>query len=240
MSKIPELLLALSLIAVFSVLAYMLRMVSWSGAAGGFALGSIIYVSLGWRGFAVLALFVVGGSALTRLGYRNKRRRGIAQERGGRRGAGNAIANTGVAVLCALSAALTPYSGAFAAAFVASLAAAFADTAESEIGQLSRRAPKLIVGMKRVPPGTDGAITPEGTLAGLVAAALTAGLGLSLGVLEGVELTVAVAAAGFAGTVVDSLIGALIPRAGNGAANVACTLSAALLAFVFAAGSAGF
>src|SRR3712207_3472283 len=84
----------------FATLAYGLRMVSRGGALGGFAVGAVIYLSLGPQGFAVLALFLVGGSLLTRIGYRSKERQGTAEAHGGRRGARNALANCGVAVVC--------------------------------------------------------------------------------------------------------------------------------------------
>lgn len=215
--------------AAFAALAYALGMVSAGGAVGGFVIGAIIYVSLGPQGFTVLALFVVGGSALTRLGYEIKHRSGIAQERGGRRGAKNALANCAVATLCAVLAALTGHE-AFTAAFVASLGAAFADTAESEVGQLYSRAPRLVTTLRVVPPGTDGAVSLTGTLAGVVAALLTAVLGFSLGMLESTAATLLVALAAFFGTVVDSLVGTLARRAGNELTNLSCTLVAALLA----------
>ena len=223
-----NLIAALLVTGVFAALAYALGMVSWGGALGGFAVGAVIYVCLGPQGFAVLALFVVGGSALTRLGYRSKQRRGIAQPRGGRRGARNALANCGVALLCALLAVPFP-SETFAAAFVASLGAAFADTAESEVGQLARRTPRLITTLRKVPPGTDGAISIPGTCAGIVAAGLTALLGLWLGFVAGPGIALLVAGAAFLGTVADSLIGALAPRLGNELTNVLCTLVAAAL-----------
>ena len=224
---------ALTVTALFAALAYALGMVSRRGALGGLVVGTAIYYCLGARGFAVLALFVVGGSLLTRLGYGRKRRAGTAEAREGRRGARNALANAGVAVLCALLAASTPID-AFAAAFVASIGAAFADTAESEVGQLYARAPRLISTMRRVPPGTDGAVSLPGTLAGLVAATLTAALGLALGLVGGVASMLVVALAAFLGTAVDSLAGALAPRLGNELTNVLCTLVAAALALAFA------
>jgi uncharacterized protein (TIGR00297 family) len=219
--------------ALFASLAYAFGMVSRGGALGGFVVGTIIYYCLGPRGFAVLALFVVGGSLLTRLGYGRKRRAGTAEAGGGRRGARNALANAGVATLCALLAALT-HLDLFAAAFVASLGAAFADTAESEVGQLYARAPRLISTMRRVPSGTDGAVSLPGTLAGLAAAALTAAVGFALGLVEGPALTLVVALAAFLGTVADSLVGALAPRVGNELTNVLGTLVAAALALAFA------
>ena len=219
--------------AAFAVLAYALGMVSPRGALGGVLVGAPVYACLGPKGFALLFLFVAGGSALTRLGYDRKRRVGGAEARGGRRGARNALANAGVAVLCALLYALG-LSDAFSTAYVAAVGAAFADTAESEVGQLSRRQPRLITTLRKVPPGTDGAISLTGTLAGVAAAGLTAGLGLALGLVGGSGTALIVALAGFLGTVADSLVGARLPRLGNEATNVLCTLVAAALAFFIA------
>ena len=216
---------ALAVTALFAALAYALGMVSRGGALGGLVVGTTIYYCLGPPGFAALALFVVGGSLLTRLGYGRKRRAGTAEAGGGRRGAKNALANAGVATLCALLAALTSLDA---------FAAAFADTAESEVGLLYGREPRLITTMRMVPPGTDGAVSLPGTLAGLAAAGLTAALGLALGLLEEPALMLLVALAAFLGTVVDSLVGALAPRVGNELTNVLCTLVAAVLALILA------
>jgi uncharacterized protein (TIGR00297 family) len=227
-----QLLTALLVTGAFAGLAYALGMISRSGVLGGLLVGTTIYASLGPRGFAILALFVIGGSLLTRLGYGSKEHSGTAQEHGGRRSARNALANCAVAVLCAILAATTG-SNLFIAAFVASLGAAFADTAESEIGQLFGRTPRLITTLQKVPPGTDGAVSFPGTLAGVGAAGLTAMLALALGMLETPGSALIVAISGLLGTIADSLIGALSPRAGNELTNLLCTLVAALLAFIF-------
>lgn len=232
-----DLVAAVAVTAIFAALAYALGMVSVGGALGGFAVGSIIYAGLGPQGFVVLALFVIGGSALTRLGYALKHHAGTAQERGGRRGAKNALANCAVATACAILAAATDtpaLTAAFVAAFVASVGAAFADTAESEVGQLYGHAPRLITTLRKVPPGTNGAVSLPGTLAGIAATLLTAALGLALGLVDGPVVVLAVVFAAFLGTVADSLVGALAPRLGNEATNVVCTLVAAVLAFFIA------
>jgi uncharacterized protein (TIGR00297 family) len=129
MSLAAQLLMALLVTAAFALLAYALGMISRSGAIGGLLVGTAIYASLGPQGFAVLAFFVVGGSLLTRFGYRRKQRTGTAQDQGGRRGARNAVANCAVAVSCALLAAATGLE-LFTIAFVASVGAAFADTSD--------------------------------------------------------------------------------------------------------------
>jgi uncharacterized protein (TIGR00297 family) len=225
-----QLLAALLVTATFAALAYALGMISRSGALGGLLVGTTIYASLGPRGFAVLALFVIGGSLLTRFGYGSKQHTGTAQEHGGRRSARNALANCAVATFCAILAATG--SEPFTAAFVASLGAAFADTAESEIGQLFSRTPRLITTLQKVPPGTDGAVSLPGTLAGAGAAGLTAVVGLALGMLETPAPALLVATAAFLGTVADSVIGSLSSRAGNELTNVLCTFVAALLALI--------
>jgi uncharacterized protein (TIGR00297 family) len=227
-----QLLVALLVTASFAALAYALGMVSRGGALSGLVVGTTIYASLGPQGFAILALFVVGGSLLTRLGYRSKQRAGTAQELGGRRGAKNAFANCAVAVLCAALAFLTG-APSFNASFAASLGAAFADTAESEVGQIYGRTPRLITTLRKVPPGTDGAVSLSGTLAGIAAATVTAALCLALGLLGDPGTMLLVALAAFLGTVADSLIGASYPRIGNEATNLFCTLVAAVLTLPF-------
>jgi uncharacterized protein (TIGR00297 family) len=228
-----QVLLALPVTAAFAALAYRLGVASASGVLGGIFVGAPIYACLGPAGFALLVLFVVGGSALTRLGYDKKRQAGSAQEHGGRRGARNALANAGVPVLCAVLHALG-FPEAFSVAYVAAIGAALADTAESEVGQLSRHAPRLLTSLRRVPPGTDGAVSLPGTLAGLAAAGLTAGLGLAMGLVAGPGGALVAALGAFLGTVADSLVGARLPWLGNEATNVLCTLVAAALAFFLA------
>ena len=67
-TALSDLLIALLVTGAFAALAHALGMVSLSGALGGFLVGTIIFAVLGPQGFAILALFVVGGSILTRLG----------------------------------------------------------------------------------------------------------------------------------------------------------------------------
>src|SRR5215207_3107881 len=131
-----------------------------------------------------------------------------------------------------LAAVAEPGQEPLTATFVASLGAAFADTAESEIGQLFSRRPRLITTLSKVPPGTDGAISLPGTLAGVGAAGLTASLGLTLELLSSPGSALLVATAAFLGTIADSLIGGLLSRAGNELTNVLCTLVAALIALI--------
>ena len=65
----------------------------------------------------------------------------------------------------------------FALAFAAAFATAAADTVSSEIGKAFGRRTFLITTLRPVPRGTDGAVSLEGTLAGVAALAPVAGLG---------------------------------------------------------------
>ncbi|HEX7808934.1 MAG TPA: DUF92 domain-containing protein, partial [Thermoanaerobaculia bacterium] len=94
------------------------------------------------------------------------------------------------------------------------LATAAADTTASEIGQLLGRRAFLPVTLRRVPVGTEGAISIEGTLAGLFAGfvvALVSTLSVSrmFGDIAGFSwLTVlAVTLCAFAGSYLESIAG---------------------------------
>jgi uncharacterized protein (TIGR00297 family) len=227
---------ALGVNAVLAVLAYAIRGVDVSGAVFGFLLGSLIWASLGGAGWLLLFAFFVIGTACTKLGYRQKAAAKLAQEKGGRRSARHALANGGVAAACALFAATTAYPEVFALALAGALATAAADTAGSEIGQLWGRRTFLITSLRPVPRGTQGAVSVEGTLAGVVASVIVAVLGAWGGLYPWSGVAVVVVAA-FLGTVLESVVGATLERRGlldNEAVNFLNTLIGALLAGLMA------
>jgi uncharacterized protein (TIGR00297 family) len=215
--------------------AYAARTVDWSGVIAGFLVGFLIYLFLDWRGYLLLLTFFVIGSACTKFGYKRKAAAKLAQENKGRRGMRHALANAGVATACALFAALTPFPVVFALAFAGAFATAAADTASSEIGQLLGRRTFLITTFRPVPRGTEGAVSLEGTLAGVFASLVIAALGATLGLFswKGVP---AVVLAAFVGTTFESLVGAALEKRqllDNEALNFLNTLVGALVAVVF-------
>ncbi|HEX3581889.1 MAG TPA: DUF92 domain-containing protein, partial [Thermoanaerobaculia bacterium] len=151
--------------------------------------------------YAVLLAFFVIGTAMTKAGYRNKAKRGLAQEKGGRRGASHAFSNAGVAAILATFFAST-HEQIFWYAAVAALATAAADTTASELGQLIGRRTFLPLTLKPVPVGTEGAISIEGTLAGLVAGFLVA-----LVATRDPHMLALLTLAAFLGSYVESLAG---------------------------------
>lgn len=215
-------------------IGYALRGVNVSGMLAGWLVGTVIYAFFDWRGYLLLLGFFVLGTLLTKLGYRQKEAERLAQEEGGRRGARHAVANTGVAVACAVLAVTTEHPLFFAVAFAAAFATAAADTAGSEIGQLWGRRTYLVTNFRPVPRGTDGAVSLEGTLAGLVAGGLLAVLGAAVGLYPWAGALVVTAAA-FLGSTLESVVGAALGRAerkallDNEAMNFLNTLVGALL-----------
>src|SRR6185295_5061356 len=103
----------------------------------------------------------IAASVTSRLGLARKVLLGIAEERGGRRGAGNAIANCGVAAVAAIAAVTTPDRGSSLLALVAALTAGGSDTVASEIGKAWGRSTFLVTTFRGVPPGTPGAMSLE-------------------------------------------------------------------------------
>ena len=195
--------------AVLAVAAYAARGVNVSGAVWGFVLGTSLYGFGGWRGFLMLLVFFVLGTSTTKLGYAKKAAMGIAQARGGRRGAENAFANTSTGLFFAVLAVATPYPEACAVALVAAFATAACDTVSSEIGQAYGKHHFLITSFRPVPAGTNGAVSWEGTLAGIVGAALLAAVAWASGLLPAIGVPVVVVAA-FVGATLESYLGATL------------------------------
>jgi uncharacterized protein (TIGR00297 family) len=234
---VTRLLIGAAINAALAGAAYLARTVDLSGVVAGFLVGTAIYAFLDWRGWLLLVAFFVVGSACTKLGYRRKAAANLAQERGGRRGARHALANAGVAAACAVFAALTPYQTLFAVAFAAAFATAAADTASSEIGQLIGRRTFLITTLRPVPRGTEGAVSLEGTLAGLAAAALVGALGAAVALYPWAGVLPLVGAA-FIGTTFESVVGATLEQRrllDNEALNFLNTLVGALAGAALAA-----
>lgn len=223
---------------VLAAAAYALRAVDRGGALAGAALGTAIWTCGGARAFALLAAFVGAGTLATWLGWTRKARAGIAEERGGRRGAASALAKVAVPALAAILAAATagsPPARLCWLAFAGALATAAADTVSSEVGKAYGRRAFLITTLRPVPAGTDGAVSGVGTLAGLAAAALLAALGAATG-LYGRAGALAVAAAAVAANALESLAGATLERRGrlgHEAVNFLASLAGALLAALF-------
>jgi uncharacterized protein (TIGR00297 family) len=229
----PELprriLIGLGVNGAVAIAAFLARSIDVSGALSAVILGTAITSGLGLPGLALMIGFFVIGTVATRIGYAKKASRGIAQEKGGARGWRNAWANGGVPAFLAVLAgvceaggcgdgrmpgpAWAPLAAVLTVAYAASVSTAAADTCSSEIGKAYGRRTYLITSLKPVAPGTEGAVSAEGTLAGLAGASLVAVVGVVSGLL-GWRGAAVVAAAGLLGSLAESLIGTVAERRG--------------------------
>jgi uncharacterized protein (TIGR00297 family) len=204
-----NLLMGLGINLILSAAALLAGSVSWTGIAVGTTVYTVLYAFLGPAGFAVGVAFFVLATLATKLGLATKQARGIAQELGGARGAKHVVANCSLAAFFAVLAAGTSHQQLFALGAVAALATAAADTCSSEIGKFLGQRTYLVTNFRRVPPGTEGAVSLEGTLAGLGAAAALAALAWSLGLLE-LRAAGLVLPAALIGTSFESYLGAAL------------------------------
>jgi len=201
-------------IAVISGLA---RIVAPSGAVAGFIAGSIVLHFGGWGAYAVLWTFFLFGTLASKLGYARKEKLGTAQADRARRGARHVWANVSVGAWLALAMRARVVASAVPVlplALAGSFAAALADTFGTELGTLWGRRPVLLSWLRRVPPGTRGAVSGAGVLGGVLGALLVAAAGAGAG-LYGVRWIGIVAAAGVAGSIAESLLIDLAARRGT-------------------------
>lgn len=198
---------------VVAAIGWRARTVTGAGASVGAVIGLVVYLAAGWEGWTLLVVAFLAAAATTRLGLRRKALLGIAEAHGGRRGPGNALANTGLGAAAAALAATTPFRELALVAFTAALVASASDTVASEIGKAWGRRTFLITSLSAAPPGTSGAVSWEGTAAGVVAAAALAAAALALGLISASAVAIVVLSATVA-SFVESVLGATLEGRG--------------------------
>ncbi|QIO23788.1 DUF92 domain-containing protein [Haloarcula sp. JP-L23] len=235
---------ALGISAVLGYVAYALDTASLPGMLTGVLLSLLTIVLGGYGWFAMLITFFGLGGLSTKYRYEEKKDRGIAEENEGARGSGNVLANSIVALVAVLAWAASPSHTAvdptlFLYAFAGAVAAAMTDTFSSEFGGLYDN-PRLITTFQPVEPGTDGGVTWQGVVAGLVGSGIIAGIAaVTIGTVGSVGAAV-ILVCGFVGMTVDSLLGATVEGTvvGNQGVNALATLAAALTGVAVAVGLA--
>jgi uncharacterized membrane protein len=185
----------------------------------------------GWTGELVMLVYLALGSGVTYVGMAQKQAAGIAEARSGARGPENLWGSALTAALCALgfwvlklhhnhqmlqtqqpSALFVWLAPLLLLAYVASISTKLSDTFGSEIGKAYGKSTFLITTLQPVPRGTEGAVSLEGTAAGIVASLIIALTGWAVGLIphqQPVGVLICLVAA-FVATNVESVIGATI------------------------------
>ncbi|GFH13178.1 uncharacterized protein HaLaN_09009 [Haematococcus lacustris] len=164
-----------------------------------------------------VAWLLLWAAQVTKMKLAQKQAEGIAEARSGQRGPAGlgagvqaSVWGSGIAgVACALAALATDSFPLWQVGFVASFASKLSDTVSSEVGKAYGRTTYLVTTFQLVPRGTEGAVSAEGTAAGVLAALLIAGLAWGLGQVSW-EGCLIVAAAAVVANLFESYLGAVV------------------------------
>jgi len=205
------------------------KLLTDAGQFHGWLLGVIIWGCLGWQGYAVVMFYFLVGSGVTRIGKAQKEAEGIAEKRSGARGPENVWGSALTATLCAVGVwglSILGQTGDILGetgkmpvpqdlisllllGYAASFCTKLSDTCASEIGKAYGKRTFLITTLQPVPRGTEGAVSLEGTIAGIVGSILMALVSSAVGLIDLTGIAFCVIAA-FIATNIESVIGATI------------------------------
>ena len=226
------------------------KLLTPAGVFHAWLLGILIWGTLGWQGYVVVMFYFIVGSGVTRIGMAQKEALGIAEKRSGARGPENVWGSALTAALCALgvgvlNAGFSPSSQSLIPSpqsllllgYVASFSTKLSDTCASEVGKAYGKSTFLITTLQPVPKGTEGAVSLEGTFAGVVGSVAIAIVGWGVNLISPLGILWCVLAALIA-TNVESVIGATLQSKytwlTNEIVNILNTLIGAIAAIFFA------
>ncbi len=187
------------------------KLLTPAGSFHAWLLGVLIWGTLGWQGYLVVAFYFLVGSAVTRIGMEQKEAAGIAEKRSGARGPENVWGSALTGALCALGTLLVapPFRYLLLLGYVASFSTKLSDTCGSEVGKAYGKRTFLITTLQPVARGTEGAVSLEGTLAGVAGSIAIALVGWGVGLISLTDV-IFCAIAAFIATNLESLIGATL------------------------------
>jgi uncharacterized protein (TIGR00297 family) len=218
------------------------KLLTPAGIFHGWLLGVLIWGCLGWQGYLVVMFYFLVGSGVTRIGMAEKEALGIAEKRSGARGPENVWGSALTAALCAVSVGVISIVGQgenfiplLLLGYVASFCTKLSDTCASEVGKAYGKRTFLITTLQPVPRGTEGAVSLEGTLAGIVASIAIALVGLAVGMVNPIGLGICILAA-FVATNLESVIGATLQSKFNWMTNEVVNIFNTLIGAIVAMG----
>jgi len=215
----------------------LLRGLALDGYLSSWILGSLSFSAFGIYGYSLVCLYFIIGSWATKVKMDVKIKEGTAEAKGGRRGVGSVLGSGLAGIVCACLALFAQPSvqemTLLKLGFVASFCSKLSDTVSSEIGKAYGKSTYLATTFKPVPRGTEGAVSAEGTLAGVAASLFLGAVALVMGFIDNKGIF-SVIAASFAANYMESVIGAVFQDSVSWLTNDVVNMIQICLASIFA------
>ena len=232
--------ISLILVASLLLVSKLRDMLDLSGLLAAMVVGLTVSLLGHWTWLVILVVFLFVGSMATKWRFEEKRALAIQESNEGARGWRNVMANGAAASLVAIMSWFGEGDWHYLAV-TCSVSVALSDTLASEIGSLDLRT-RSIITLEAVPPGTNGGMSPTGTVAALLGALIIAGGAVLLAPVFGesmgaTSIFVTVTIVGWLGCQVDSVLGELLENKGyigKHTVNFLATLSGVAMAVVVA------
>ncbi|MCF8885047.1 MAG: DUF92 domain-containing protein [Nitrososphaerota archaeon] len=200
---------AIIVLSIISVTSIKFKFVDKSGIISSLLVGYPIYVFGGREYFILLLTFFFISAIMTKI--RMRKVKYVYNKEDGVRSWRNVVANGLVVTVTAIGAGLSNNGRTFFTAYLGALSTAFADTLGTEVGLLYKGKPRLIINMKKVNPGTPGAVTLLGYLGGVIGLTiLTLLVTLTCNKIRFHAASLIIYCSGLVGMTIDSFLGALV------------------------------
>jgi len=200
--------IGISSATIVAILSYRFHFLNLGGSMMAFLMGSIIFSFGGWTYTFPILVFFISSSILSKIGKTKKKLLEVSYQKSGARDFYQVLANGGLAIVIVLIAYFSGNKSIYYI-YIASLAAATADTWGTELGIFSKLKPILITNLKPVPPGTSGAISFLGSVSALFGSFIIVLTGSLVYNVNPYQMIV-VSFIGYSGSLIDSILGATI------------------------------
>ena len=234
-----DLIISVTLVTALLVLSRVRDLLDNSGLFAATNTGLTVSLLGHWTWLIALFIFLVIGSIATKWKLEEKKLLSLEEANEGLRSWKNVLANGGAVSIMAIYNFISPGEEWIYFAAIASISVALSDTLASEIGSLDIRT-RSITTLQSVPAGTNGGMSPTGTVAALIGAIIISIIGVIFSpedsTISNINLLLMLTLIGWLGCQVDSLLGALLENRGylgKHSVNFLATFSGSLIAIIF-------
>lgn len=197
------------LAGLVALISYKIKFLTTSGSVSTFLLAGFIFGFGGIKWSAPILSFFILSSILSKIRKKKNEEVELYFEKTGVRDYMQVIANGGIGGVLILINQIRP-SEIFYLMYVASLAAACADTWATELGTLKKTPTYNILNLQPIEQGTSGGISIIGTIGGLLGALVIAISGIFWIETDLLSYVLLIILAGIIGSLFDSYLGATI------------------------------